>query len=94
MTNLDKNKELRSFTQESFDKSVADAAAKCDKEELISQYDPTITMAEIIDKYNALKERKARTILLTMSQFEFLLRKIEEDEWGGVANPHSSFNTP
>ena len=55
MTNLDKNKELRSFTQESFDKSVADAAAKCDKEELISQYDPTITMAEIIDKYKALK---------------------------------------
>ena len=87
------NKELKSITQESFDKAVA-AAAKGDEEEFISQYDPTITMTEIIDKYNALKEQKAETILLTVSQFEFLLRKIEEDEWDGVANPYSSFNTP
>jgi hypothetical protein len=35
-------------------------------------------MIEIIDKYNILKNQKAETILLTMSQFEFLLRKIEE----------------
>jgi hypothetical protein len=58
--------------------------SECDKEELISQYDPTITMIEIIDKYNILKNQKAETILLTMSQFEFLLRKIEENEWDQV----------
>ena len=41
-------------------------------------------MIEIIDKYNILKNQKAETILLTMSQFEFLLRKIEENEWDQV----------
>lgn len=51
-------------------------------------------LSKLEETYNKLKDRKAHTALITMSQFHFLLEMAREREWDGVVNPNSSFNTP
>ena len=48
-------------------------------------------MSDIIKKYETLKKRKSGTILLTMSQFEELMRHIENTDWDAEENPHPAY---
>ena len=48
-------------------------------------------MSDIIKTYEALTKRKSGTILLTMSQFEELMRHIENTDWDAEENPHPAY---
>jgi hypothetical protein len=84
---------LRSYTQESLDKSLKEAATK--KESKVKKKDslPKIKvkaglgrdpasdeewLSNLEETYKKLRDRKAHTALITMSQFNFLLEMARE----------------
>jgi hypothetical protein len=90
-----KESALRSYTQESLDKSLKEAATK--KESKVKKKKKTKTpkikvkaglgrdpesdeewLGNLEETYKKLRDRKAHTALITMSQFNFLLEMARE----------------
>ena len=90
-----KESALRSYTQESLDKSLKEAATTPKKKKVSGVkkevYKPRTKsglgrdpesdeewLSKLEETYNKLKDRKAHTALITMSQFNFLLEMARE----------------